>query len=70
MAGKAWSEMSADEKADDLRTRFESYLEHDTENLNARAQWRREIEKRLTAIEETLSRMESRLARLELRNDA
>jgi hypothetical protein len=69
MSGKTWSEMSADEKADDLRVRFESYLEHDTANLNARAQWRQEIEKRLTAIEETLSRMESRLARLEGRND-
>jgi hypothetical protein len=69
MASKAWNKMSADEKADDLRLRLESYLEHDTENLNARAQWRREMEKRLTAIEETLSRMESRLARLERRND-
>lgn len=70
MSGKAWSAMSADEKADDLRVRFESYLEHDTANLKARAQWRQEIEKRLTAIEETLSQMESRLARLERRNDA
>jgi hypothetical protein len=69
MAGKAWIEMSADEKADDLRVRFEAYLDHDAQNLNARAEWRREIEKRLTAIEETLLRMESRLARLERRND-
>lgn len=70
MHGKAWSEMSADEKADDLRVRFEAYLEHDTQNLNARAEWRQQIEKQLNAIAETLSRMESRLARLEGRNDA
>lgn len=70
MGGKLWNDMSADEKADDLRVRFEGYLEHDIKNLNARAEWRRELEKRLNAIEETLSRMESRLARLEGRNDA
>jgi hypothetical protein len=70
MAGKLWRDMSADEKADDLRVRFEAYLEQDTKNLQARAELRQQIEKRLNAIEETLSQTESRLARLERRNGA
>jgi hypothetical protein len=69
MPGKTWEDLSPNEKADALRRQFDSFLENERQNLEARNVQRDQVIKRLDALEEALKKMESRVRTLERKND-
>ena len=56
--------LTPDEKADELHSLFTAFTEHEKENLQARGTRHRELEQRVSALEEECKRMASRLERL------
>jgi len=68
MPVKPWEELSADEKADELKRWIDAFDANERRNLQERATRFAKIEKHMTDLEEALRRTASRLDRLERKN--
>jgi hypothetical protein len=68
MPAKPWGELSADEKADELKRWFDAFEATEKHNVQERASRFSKIEKQVSDLAEAVKQIQSRLDQLERRN--